>query len=146
MSAGHDRFEEARSLVASDPMSRFLGFQLVELREARAVTSYRPTKNHLTALGRVQGGALFAQADHAIALAASTLGGTVVTVEVKINFLSSAGEGETLTAEARPIDIKRKLSLWQVDIRKDSGELVAVAQGLAYHAKDKSYTGSQDSS
>jgi acyl-CoA thioesterase len=141
-----DRFEEARSLVASDPMSRFLGFQLIELEEARAVTRYCPTKDHLTALGRVQGGALFAQADHAIALAASTLGGTVVTVEVKINFLSSAGENETLTAEARPVDIKRKLSLWQVEIRKDSGELVAVAKGLAYHAKDKSYLGPHDTS
>ena len=134
-----DQFSEARGLVSSDPMSRFLGFELVELKKALAVTRYRPDKNHVTALGRVQGGALFAQADHAIALAASTLGGTVVTVEVKINFLAPAGPGEILIAEAKPIDIKRKLSLWQVEIRKDSGELVAIAQGLAYHAQGKSY-------
>ena len=141
MSTGHDRFEEARSLVASDPMSRFLGLELLELYEAHAVTKYCPTKDHLTALGRVQGGAIFAQADHAIALAASTLGGTIVTIEVKINFLTSAGANDTLIAKARPVDIKRKLSLWEVEIRKDSGQLVAVAQGLAYHAPDKSYQG-----
>jgi acyl-CoA thioesterase len=113
-------------------MSRFLGLELVELEEAYAITRYCPTQDHLTALGRVQGGALFAQADHAIALAASSLGGTIVTIEVKINFLSPAGANEILIAEAKPLDIKRKLSLWQVEIRRDSGELVAIAQGLVY--------------
>ena len=125
--------------VVSDPMSRHLGFELIELKEARAVTRYQPKEEHLTALKRVQGGAIFAQADHAIALAASTLGGTVITIEIKINFLAPAGAGDVLIAEARALDIRRKLSLWQVDVRKDSGELIAICQGLAYRSEDKSY-------
>ena len=134
-----ERFRQARQLVGSDPMSRHLGFELLELGEAYAITRYRPKAEHLTALKRVQGGAIFAQADHAIAIAASTLGGTVVTIEVKINFLAPAGAGDVLIAEARALDIKRKLSLWQVEVRKESRELVAICQGLAYHAKNKSY-------
>ena len=139
MMSEDERFRQARQLVGSDPMSRHLGFELIELDEARAVTRYRPKAEHLTALKRVQGGAIFAQADHAIAIAASTLGGTLVTIEVKINFLAPAGAGDVLTAEAKALDIKRKLSLWQVEVCSGSGELIAVCQGLAYHAKDKSY-------
>jgi len=134
-----ERFRAARQLMGSDPMSRHLGFELLEIDEAFAVTRYRPTEEHLTALKRVQGGAVFAQADHAIAIAASTLGGTVVTIEVKINFLAPAGAGDVLIAEAKPLDIKRKLSLWQVEVRKESGQLVAICHGLAYRAQNKSY-------
>ena len=111
MSNSTERLDKARRLVNSDPMSRYLGLELIELEETRAVTRYRPKEEHLTALKRVQGGAIFSQADHAIAIAASTLGGTVVTIEVKINFLASAGAGDTLVAEASPLDIKRKISL-----------------------------------
>ena len=139
MTSEDPRFRQARQLVGSDPMSRHLGFELSELDEARAVTRYRPKEEHLTALKRVQGGAIFAQADHAIAIAASTLGGTVVTIEVKINFLAPAGAGDVLTAEAKALDIKRKLSLWQVEVRNEAQKLIAMCQGLAYHAKDKSY-------
>lgn len=134
---GH--FQQTRKLVGSDPMARFLGFELLELNAAHAVTRYKPKEEHLTALRRVQGGAIFAQADHAIALAASTLGGTVVTIEVKINFLAPAGANDVLIAESKAVDIKRKISLWQVEVRKEAGELIAICQGLAYHAGDKSY-------
>jgi acyl-CoA thioesterase len=134
-----EHFQQTIKLVGSDPMARFLGFELLELSKAHAVTRYRPKEEHLTALRRVQGGAIFAQADHAIALAASTLGGTVVTIEVKINFLAPAGVNDVLIAEANALDIKRKISLWQVEVRKKPGEPIAICQGLAYHASDKSY-------
>jgi acyl-CoA thioesterase len=120
-------------------MARFLGFELLELKEAHALTVYRPKEEHLTALKRVQGGAIFAQADHAIALAASSLGGTVVTIEAKINFLAPADVKDVLIAEAKALDIKRKISSWQVEVRKESGEIIAICQGLAYHAREKSY-------
>lgn len=131
--------KKVQEFVGLDPMAKHLGFELIELDKARAVTRYRPKEEHLTALKRVQGGAIFSQTDHAIAAAASTLGGTVVTFEVKINFLAPAGAGDVLIAEAKPLDIKRKISLWQVEVRKESGQIVAISQGLAYHDKDKSY-------
>ena len=59
MGSNAERLSQARKLVGSDPMSRYLGLELVELDEARAVTKYRPTEDHLTALKRVQGGAIF---------------------------------------------------------------------------------------
>lgn len=120
-------------------MARMMGFELVETGRARALTRFVPGPDHLTVLNRVQGGALLAQADHAMAVAAGTLGGTVVTVELKINFLAPARAGDVILAEAKAVDIKRKLSLWQAEVRREDGELLAVVQGLVYHARDKSY-------
>ena len=61
------------------------------------------------------------------------MGGTIVTIEVEINFLSPDGANEILIADAKRLDIKRKLSLWQVEeIRRDSGELGGIAQGWGY--------------
>jgi len=48
-------------------------------------------------------------------------------------------KAEHLTALGRALDIKRKLSLWQVEVHKEPRELVAICRGSAYHAKDKSY-------
>ncbi len=49
MGSNAERLSQARKLVGSDPMSRYLGLELVELDEARAVTKSRPTEAHLTA-------------------------------------------------------------------------------------------------
>ena len=39
-----------------------------------------------------------------------------------------------LVAEARPVDLKRKIGLWNVEIRVEgSPDLVAVCQGVSYH-------------
>lgn len=135
-----ENIQSALERVGRDPMAQHLGIEVLEVGEAWTRTRYRPREEHLTALKMVQGGAIFAQADHAIALAASTLGGTVVTIEVKINFLERAGAGDTLVAEARPVDIKRKISLWEVMVRDQNQRRVAVCHGLAYHAREKVYT------
>jgi acyl-coenzyme A thioesterase PaaI-like protein len=57
----------------------------------------------------------------------------VLLVELKINYLAAAVPGERITAEARPVDIKKSLSLWTVDVRGASGTLVATGQALGYH-------------
>jgi acyl-coenzyme A thioesterase PaaI-like protein len=57
----------------------------------------------------------------------------VLLVELKINYLAAALPGERITAAAKPIDIKKSLSLWVVDVRGPSGTLVATGQALGYH-------------
>ena len=49
MGSNSEQLSQARKLLDSDPMPRYLGLELVELDEARAVTKYRPTEGHMTA-------------------------------------------------------------------------------------------------
>jgi uncharacterized protein (TIGR00369 family) len=124
----------AREVVGGDPLATFLGIRVREVEPDRAVLSLSPRPHHLNASGRVHGSTLYALADQAAAVAANAGEHGAVLVESKITFLPSCPAEAELVAEARPLDVKRALSLWEVDVIS-GGERVALAQVLAYHRK-----------
>ena len=124
----------AREVVGNDPLAVFLGIQVAELEEGRAVVTLLPRPEHLNALERVHGSTLYALADQAAAVAANAVGRPALIVEGKVNFLRAAPPDRPLRAEARAIDRGRRLSLWDVRITAQ-GELVATAQVMAYHRR-----------
>lgn len=123
----------AREIVARDPMASFLGIRLEEVRRAYARLSVEIRPEYLNAHDRAHGMILSSMIDQAAAVAANSMEYDVLLVELKINYLSAAAPGERITAEARPVDIKKSLSLWTVDVRGASGTLVATGQALGYH-------------
>jgi acyl-CoA thioesterase len=123
----------AREIVARDPMATFLGIRLEEIRRAYARLSVVIKPEYLNALDRAHGMILSAMIDQAAAVAANSMDDDVLLVELKINYLAAASAGERITAEAKPIDIKKSLSLWVVDVRNVSGSLIATGQALGYH-------------
>ena len=123
----------ARETVARDPMAFFLGIELEEVRRAYARLSVVIKPEYLNALDRAHGMILSAMIDQAAAVAANSMEYDVLLVELKINYLAAASSGERITAEAKPIDIKKSLSLWAVDVRNASGALIAAGQALGYH-------------
>jgi acyl-CoA thioesterase len=124
--------EYARETVAKDPMASFLGIRLEEVRRAYARLSVMIKPEYLNAMDRAHGIILSAMIDQAAAVAANSMEDDVLLVELKINYLAAALPGERITAEAKPIDIKKTLSLWVVDVRSPSGKLVATGQALGY--------------
>ena len=123
----------AREIVARDPMASFLGIRLEEVRRAYARLSVEIRPEYLNAHDRAHGMILSSMIDQAAAVAANSMEYDVLLVELKINYLAAAIPGERITAEARPVDIKKSLSLWTVDVRGASGTLVATGQALGYH-------------
>jgi len=123
----------AREIVAKDPMASFLGIRLEEVRRAYCRLSVEIRPEYLNTHRRAHGMILSSMIDQAAAVAANSMGDDVLLVELKINYLAAAAPGEIVTAEARPVDIKKALSLWAVDVRSASGTLVATGQALGYH-------------
>lgn len=124
----------ARDVVGRDPMARHLGIEVLEVREAYSRVALTVRPEHLNALDRVHGITVFAVADQAMAVAANSRGVSALLLEAKINYLSTAAEGDRLVGEARPVDVKRKIGLWNVEIRVEGRpDLVAVCQGVSYH-------------
>ena len=124
----------AREVVGGDPMARHLGIEVlaVETDFARLGLTVRP--EYLNALGRAHGITVYALADQALAVAANAAGGSAMVLESKINFLSGAPVGARLIAEARPVERKRTIGLWNVEIRQEGDDaLVACCQGMTYH-------------
>ena len=114
-----------------DIFREILGIQILEVKDGYARLSLRLTKNHTNALGAAHGGAIFALADCAFA-EASNYGETVaVAVQISINFLKPAFEGDTLTAEAVRVSDGKTLGLFHVTISK-LDKKIAFFSGLAF--------------
>ena len=55
------------------------------------------------------------------------------TIESKTNFLRAVQEGDTLHGVCRPLNVGRRLSVWQTDITRGDGKLAAqVTQSQIY--------------
>ncbi len=138
----------AREIVAKDPMAVYLGIRLEEVRRAYARLSLEIKPEYLNAHSRAHGMILSSMIDQAAAVAANSMEFDVLLVELKINYLAAAAPGERITAEAKPIDIKKSLSLWSIDVRGASGTLVATGQALGYHRlrgkEEEKRNGSED--
>jgi len=96
-----------------------LGIELIEISDERVRGRMRVDRRHLHPAGYVHGGAWVAFADTVAAwgtLRHLPEGRGFTTVELKINVLASAGEGDELTASGEPLHIGARTHVWQVQV------------------------------
>lgn len=91
----------------------------------------------LNGIGVTHGGAIFSLADIAFAAASNAHGPVAVALNVNIHFLKATTEGTTLTATAREENLTRKTGLYRLEVKDDSGQLVALAEGMVYRKNDR---------
>jgi len=118
-----------RARLAANPFIKFMGIAVPQLGRgyARFVLPFKPELAN--SIGLLQGGAIAALADEAVAFALYSLvpeGETINTVEMKINFLAAVKEGE-ITAVAFIAKRGRTISLGEFEVRQ--GDKL-VAKGL----------------
>lgn len=118
-------------MKGKDLFREILGIQVLEVKDGYAKLSLKITKNHTNSLGAAHGGAIFALSDCAFAEAANYGDNVAVAVQVNINFLKPAFEGDILTAEAIRVSDGRKLGLYHVTITKQNKK-IAFFSGLAF--------------
>ena len=123
----------AAEVVGVDPFARILGINVLEVRDAYARVSLLIRDEYCNSEKRAHGGVLFALADQACAVAANSRGYKALALEIKINYLQGTNAGGVVTAEATPLDVRKRVSLWNIELRNDQDERIALAQGLAYH-------------
>ena len=96
-----------------------LGIELTEITDEHVYGRMRVDKRHLHPMGYVHGGAWVALADTVAvwgALRHLPDGRGFTTVELKINVLASAGEGDELTAVGKPLHVGSRTHVWQVHV------------------------------
>lgn len=116
--------------VGAMPFATLIGVDVIEASKERVVGKLLVRDDLCTAGGILHGGAIMALADSVGALGAFlTLpeGATgTTTIESKTNFLGSAKAGTTVTAEATPLHVGKRTSVWQTRIAGENGKAVAV--------------------
>lgn len=118
-------------MKGTDHFREHLGIQVLEVKDGYAKVSLKITKEHTNSLGAVHGGTIFALADCAFAEASNYGENVAVAVQVNINFLKPAFEGDTLTAEAIRVSEGKTLGLYHVTVSKQDKK-IAVFSGLAF--------------
>ncbi|KON32208.1 hypothetical protein AC478_00895 [miscellaneous Crenarchaeota group-1 archaeon SG8-32-3] len=118
-------------MKGKDLFREILGIQVHEAKDGYAKLSLKIAKKHTNALGAAHGGAIFALADCAFAEASNYGEKVAVAVQVSINFLKPAFEGDTLTAEAVRVSDGKTLGLYHVTISKPNKK-IAFFSGLAF--------------
>ena len=124
-----------KAFFGGDRYAAHSGIELVEISPgyAKARMVLRPI--HLNGLAIAHGGAIFTLADFAFALASNSHGTVAVAINASVTIMKAA-KGGTLVAEAREVSRNPKLGNYTVEVRDDTGDLVALFHGLAYRKAD----------
>jgi acyl-CoA thioesterase len=127
--------EHISRFVARDRFAAHAGVELTDMAPGRATARMEIGDQHLNAVDIVHGAAIFTLADLVFAMASNSHGTVAVAINASISYLKAA-RGGTLIAEAREISRDSKLASYSVDVTDDTGDLVAVFQGMVYRKND----------
>ncbi len=120
-----------RAFFHRDRFARHNGIELLDAGPGWAKARLAVADHHLNAADVVHGGALFTLADLVFAVASNSHGRLALGINVSISYLKAA-RGPTLVAEAREESCNAKLATYTMEVRDDTGDLVALAQGTVF--------------
>jgi len=116
---------------SAHPFWKLLGLELVDIKKGWALVRLPFDPKLTQADGIAHGGSTFSAADAAVAMALIGMierNETMVTLEMKLNYLKPFVQGEIL-AEARIVQKGSKTALGEVTVR--NGDNGLIAKGLA---------------
>ncbi|MGQ9543909.1 MAG: hydroxyphenylacetyl-CoA thioesterase PaaI [Candidatus Bathyarchaeia archaeon] len=123
---------DVRRMIESDRFMKYMGIQLLELREGYSKLAMTITGNMINLHNVAHGGAIFTLADAAFAAAGNSHGQKALALNMNINYCSPATEGMRLIAEAYEENLGRRTGLYRIIVRSEDGRLIAASQGLVY--------------
>src|SRR6185437_4658354 len=119
----------ARDMIAADQASAMLGIEVVRASPGEAIVRMRVRADMLNGFHVIHGGLVFAVADTAFALACNETDAVTLAAGGDIVFLTSAHEGEVLTATAQRRSLVGRSGVYDVRVQADDGRMVAEFRG-----------------
>lgn len=126
----------AAKMYENDYAAQWLGARLDSVEEGRATMTMPITRNMLNGHGICHGGMIFAFADTTFAYACNSRNVKTVALSCVINFLLPSKEGDVLIAEASEVALKGKTGIYDIVIKRDSGEMIAQFRGTSYALRE----------
>ncbi len=111
------------------PLAALLGIEIVEAAQEGVVATMSVRDDVCTAGHMLHGGALMALADTLGAIGTwlnLPEGARTTTLESKTNFLGQATAGSVVRAEATPVHIGKRTSVWQTRVYDELGRLIGL--------------------
>ncbi len=132
-----DTLENLRKKLLEEPYLKKLGIVLKELKEGYASFEMKVTEDVMNIHGIAHGGAIFSLMDAAFEASSNSHGVPAVALSMNIMFHKAPKAGDTLVAESKEIDRKKRVAFYAIEARSSEGELIATCQALVYRKIDK---------
>ena len=113
-----------------------MGMVVTEVTEGFARVEMEVDERCFNPIGSVHGGVIFALADTAGGVAATSRGSFVTTVTGSINYLNAAMQSKKLIAETREIKVGKNILVYDVTVSDESGQLIAGTR-MTYYSLHK---------
>jgi acyl-CoA thioesterase len=125
----------ARQMYADDRASRMMGMRIAKVGPGHAELTMTVRADMLNGHAICHGGFIFSLADSAFAFACNSYNLTTVASGCSIDFVAPAREGDRLTAFAHERSASGRTAVYDIEIRNQNGETVALFRGKSYRIK-----------
>ena len=122
----------ASAMYAQDRASQALGMRMLEIRPGYARLAMTVREDMVNGHKICHGGLIFTLADSAFAFACNTYDVVTVASSGSIEFLLSARLGDELTAIAEERSRAKRTGVYDVAVRNQRGEFVAMFRGRSH--------------
>jgi len=124
-------------MYARDRASRGLGMQVVEVAPGRALLTMAVREDMLNGHDICHGGLVATLADSAFAYACNSYDELTVASGFAVDFFAPARLGDTLSAACSEVSRAGRTGVYDVEVRNQRGERIAVFRGRSYAAKGR---------
>jgi acyl-CoA thioesterase len=120
-----------------DRASKALGMQVLAIGPGTATMSMTVREDMLNGHDICHGGLIATLADSTFAFACNAYNEVTVASGFDVNLVTAARLGDVLTAEAREVNKAGRTGVYDIEVRNQRGERVAVFRGRSYTLKGK---------
>lgn len=121
----------------NDRASKALGMQVLAIGPGTATMSMTVREDMLNGHDICHGGLISTLADSTFAFACNAYNEVTVASGFDVNLVTAARLGDVLTAEAREVNKAGRTGVYDIEVRNQRGERVAVFRGRSYTLKGK---------
>lgn len=129
-------------ILQKDLFSKWLGIEIVEIREGYSKIKMTVRPEMINGLGIVHGGIAFSLADSCFAFACNSRNVLSVALDTSISFTKPVHIDDQLTAEAKEMHNGKSTGLYYVTIYNQNQHIVALFKGTCFRS-NKGLIGSQ---
>ena len=129
------------AMLAKDRATRSLGMRVDAIAPGRATVSMTVRDDMLNGFDVCHGGLITTLADSAFAFACNSYNELTVASGITIDIVAPAHGGDVLTAVAHEVTRAGRTGVYDVEVRNQRGERVAVFRGRSYTIKGKPVIG-----
>lgn len=116
----------------NDWFSQWLGIERIVTDPGNCVLRMTIRKEMLNGFAIAHGGITYSLADSALAFASNGHGRMAVSIETSISHIEQLREGDVITATAEEMSLTNKIGIYQVTVRNQNNETVALFKGTVY--------------